>query len=248
MTARRVLVTGGSAGLGQALVTQFAADGYDVVSIDRTAPVNANGMVHIQCDLADRNALDTTMPVILAAGPFEFVILNAGANATGPFEELPSDTSKRLMRLNAEAPMVLASTLVRENSINGGACFISSLSHFTGYPGASAYAASKDAVAVYARSIRKPFLSRGVTVTLAFPGPLQTGHAQRHAPPDADAAKRMHPVEAARAIKAAVEAGRRLVIPGAGPKTFALAGRLMPQFVTRQMRKLIFEKLDGSVW
>ena len=248
MNAGRVLITGGSAGLGQAMVAQFVSEGHVVVSVDRTPPERESGMIHIQCDLADRSALDVTMPVILAAGPYEYVILNAGASATGPFEELPSQTSSHLMRLNAEAPMVLASTLVRENAVTDGICFVSSLSHFTGYPGAAAYAASKDALAIYAGSVRKPFAGRGVAVTLACPGPMRTGQAERHAPRDAEAARRMDAGQAAKAVIAAVRSGQSIVVPGAAPKLFAFAGRLLPGLVTRQMRKLIYEKLDGPVW
>lgn len=247
MTAGRVLITGGSAGLGKAIGDRFQEDGYAVVSVDRSPPVSGE-FVHIECDLSDRAAVMHTLPAIVAAGPFEFVFLNAGASATGPFEDIPVEIMQKLMRLNAEAPMIIASYLMREKSVTAGLCFVSSLSHFTGYPGAAAYAASKDALAVYAKSVRKPFSAAGVSVTLACPGPLRTDHAERHAPPDADASKRMAPEAAAAAIVAATKTGRRLIIPGSGPKLFALAGKLAPGFVIRQMRKLIYEKLDKPVW
>jgi hypothetical protein len=58
----------------------------------------------------------------------------------------------------------------------------------------------------------------------------------------------MPPERAAAAILSATLAGRRLVIPGAGPKLFALAGRLFPEATARVMRKRILEKMDGTVW
>lgn len=247
MSVGRVLITGGSAGLGRAIGDRFENDGYAVVSVDRSPPASGD-FVHIECDLADRAAVMQTLPAILAAGSFEFAFLNAGASATGPFEDIPAEIMQKLMRLNAEIPMVLASSLVREKAVTGGVCFVSSLSHFTGYPGAAAYAASKDALAVYAKSVRKPFSCAGVSVTLACPGPLRTDHAERHAPGDADASKRMTPEDAAAAIVSATKAGRGLIIPGSGPKLFALASKLAPGLVIRQMRKLIYEKLDRPVW
>lgn len=244
----RILVTGGSAGLGRAIARQFIEAGDTVVSVDKTAPQPDDEWIHIECDLSDRNSLDQTMSAILAAGPYDLVFLNAGASATGPFETLPDETIAKLIHLNAEAPMLLASRLVREGAVTNGICFIASLSHFTGYPGAASYAASKDALAVYAKSVRKPFAARGITVTLACPGPLRTDHAERHAPAGADATKRLAPEEAAARIIQATAAGRRSVIPGLGPKLFALAGRIAPAFVTSQMRKLIYDKLDRPVW
>lgn len=244
--SRRALVTGGSAGLGRAIVAELA--GFTVVSVDRAPPDQSEGVVHVECDLAERDAVDRALPAILAAAPYDYLFFNAGASATGAFADLPAETAARLMVLNAETPMVLASTLMRDGAVGAGMCFVSSLSHFTGYPGAAAYAASKDALAAYAASIRKPFSRRGVSVTLACPGPLRTGHARRHAPEGADEARRMAPEAAAGAIVAATLAGRRLVIPGAGPKLFALAGTLFPGLTARQMRRLVYEKLDRPVW
>ena len=243
--AARALVTGGSSGLGRAIVGKLQSTGYTVISLDRRPPDESGETVHIDCDLSERGSLDKTISAVLSAGPYDMVFFNAGASATGRFEELPPDTIGRLMRLNSEAPMVLASTLMRERAVTGGMCFVASLSHFTGYPGAAVYAASKDALAIYAKSVRKPFGEQGVSVTLACPGPLRTEHAARHAPAGADASRRMAPPEAARAIVAATRKGRKLLIPGLAPRLFALAGKLAPAMTSRQMRKLIYDKLDG---
>jgi short-subunit dehydrogenase len=108
-----------------------------------------------------------------------------------------------VLRVNAEAPMVIAAALLESKHMHcSGAAmvFVSSLSHFTGYPGAASYAASKDALAIYARSMRKYAASKGVTlITVAFPGPLKTDHAERHSPEGADDSKRMDPGQAAQA-------------------------------------------------
>ena len=81
--------------------------------------------------------------------------------------------------------MVICATLAARGALarGGHVVFISSLSHMTGYPGAASYAATKDAIAIYAKSIRRPFKRQlGVHVACAFPGPLRTGQAERHAP------------------------------------------------------------------
>ncbi len=131
---------------------------------------------------------------------------------------------------------------------HGHIAFISSLSHFTGYPGASSYAASKDALAVYAKSIRKAFKkSHGIRVTTAYPGPLKTEHAARHAPENADAAKRMLPEEAATLIWGDMSKGSAFSLPGMPAKLFALLGRIAPKPLTFAMRMIIYNKLDKTV-
>lgn len=245
---KAALVTGGSAGLGRAMVERLLADGWRVVSVDRAEGAAMPFLERMTCDLADRSAVDALAGRLGAAGPFRLAVFNAGVSATGRFEAIPPEAYRRLMTVNAETPMILAAELVRTGHLAGPMCFVSSLSHFTGYPGAAAYAASKDALAVYARSVRKPFARRGVSVTLACPGPLRTEHAERHAPPGADADRRMPPEVAARIILDATLAGRRLVVPGRANRLAALAGRLLPGTMIRQMRRLILDRLDGEVW
>jgi NAD(P)-dependent dehydrogenase (short-subunit alcohol dehydrogenase family) len=243
---KRALVTGGSGGLGRAMVERLLGLGCLVVSVDRAEiPPGATGIV---CDLASREEVDRALPVIIGAGPYEVVVLNAGVSATGRFEAVPFEAYRRLMTVNAETPMVLAAALMRAGAATRRMAFVSSLSHFTGYPGAAVYAASKDALAVYAKSVRKPFARNGVSVTLACPGPLRTQHAERHAPTGADPARRMEPADAARAILDATLAGRRFVAPGANARLAALAGTLFPGAMTRQMRRLIFERLERETW
>ncbi|QIS94662.1 SDR family NAD(P)-dependent oxidoreductase [Nitratireductor mangrovi] len=244
---KRALVTGGAGGLGAALVADLAARGYAVVSVDRAESGTGECVSRIVCDLAERSEVDRALPMIADAGPFDVVVLNAGVSATGRFESVPAEAYRRLMTVNAETPMLMAARLVNAGAVRH-LCFVSSLSHFTGYPGAAVYAASKDALAIYATSVRKPFARRRVSVTLACPGPLRTDHAARHAPAGADESRRLAPEAAARQILDATLAGRRLVVPGENARLFALAGRLAPAAVTRQMRRLIFERLEKEVW
>ena len=240
-------MTGGAAGLGKAFVELLLARGYDVVSVDRASPERSNAL-SIECDLADRVELDRNIGVIVAGGPYQMVILNAGVSATGKFGAMPLDAYRRLTAVNVEAPLVLASSLVRAGAVSGHICFVSSLSHFTGYPGAAVYAASKDALVAYAASVRRACAAMSVSVSVAYPGPLRTVHAARHAPPDADEARRMEPAVAARLILDGAYAGRRTIVPGNLNRLYAIAGRLLPRVATMAMRRLIYERLSEARW
>ncbi|MBU4529127.1 MAG: SDR family NAD(P)-dependent oxidoreductase [Hoeflea sp.] len=244
--SKQALVTGGSAGLGAAVVRWLAAGGYDIVMLDRDQPRSEVKFVDfLQCDLASRTALDRSVPELIAGGPYDVVVLNAGISATGRFEAMSAQDHIDVLRVNTEAPMVIAARLLEAGALNPGAVmvFVSSLSHFTGYPGAATYAASKDALAVYAGSLRKVATSKSVTITVAFPGPLRTDHAEIHAPEGADASKRMDPNLAAGLIMSDALSGRKNSIPGRNNRLAAAAGRMMPKPMTALMRRLIYVRL-----
>lgn len=243
---KRALVTGGSSGLGAAITRDLVRRGFEVLVLDVKQPEDADPAARLfDCDLASRQDLDEALPKLVDAGPYDLVVLNAGINATGRFEDIKAKRHTEVIRVNAEAPMVIAASLFEAKALSKGAAmgFVSSLSHFTGYPGAASYAASKDALAIFAKSMRKYAERKGMTITVAFPGPLRTAHAEKHAPAGAEAGRRMEPRLAARRIVDDTLAGRKTSIPGTGNRVFALAGRLFPKPATAIIRGLIYDRL-----
>lgn len=252
----KALVTGAAAGLGRALTLHLSGAGHKVLAIDRDKKgLDALGLQYpsIQssvCDLAETGSLPDVIEEWTSSGPFDCVVLNAGISATGRFERIPPQAHERVLAVNAVAPLIIASTLARLNalSLNARLIFVSSLSHRTGYPGAASYAASKDAIAVYAKSITRPFARRGIHVMRVFPGPIRTDHAERHAPAGARADRRMTPEELANRILKAAANRKRVVYPGAAARLTSVAGVLAPDALTAFMRRQLFEKLNREVW
>ncbi|WP_018688614.1 SDR family NAD(P)-dependent oxidoreductase [Ahrensia kielensis] len=246
----RALVTGGSAGLGQALCARLLADGFHVTNLDRDLPDQASTAEYVRCDLSSRDAVDKALMTLTSSDGFDLVIFNAGISATGKFEEISTSSHARIIAVNAEAPISLCAGLMKAGKIDNGARvgFVSSLSHFTGYPGAASYAASKDALAVYAKAVRKVWQKQlGIKVTVVFPGPLKTDHAARHAPDGADAEKRMAPNDAAKLILRDIKRGKAHSMPGVAARIFAFLGQIAPKVMTFAMKKLIYSKLDKTV-
>ncbi|WP_419909838.1 SDR family NAD(P)-dependent oxidoreductase [Hoeflea sp.] len=246
----KALVTGAAAGLGSALVQRLLSDGGSIVAIDREDVPGSDRIVPLVADLSERGQVDGIIPQLVAGGPYDFVVHNAGISATGPFEEIPADAYRRLLTVNTETPMVMTAALLQAGAFAQGASllFISSLSHATGYPGGAVYAASKDALAVYAKSIRAQMKKNGVHVMTVFPGPIRTEHASRHAPGSARADQRMDPSELAGRIVAAAGRRRKVLYPGPQARIGRIAGALAPGLTTRFMRRAIFEKLDRTVY
>ena len=212
----RVLVTGAAAGLGRELALQLAAGGAEVTVVDWLEIDEKTGFDIRTADLADRTEVDRLLSDLSNGPAFDWIIHNACVSATGGFERLPDSAYRTLLTLNCEIPMVMTSRLQEAGRIASGGrvVFISSLSHFTGYPGGTVYGASKDALTIYAKSIRSDLVTRSVKVLTVFPGPLRTEHAARHAPPQTRAEKRMEPAVLADLVIAAARRGNRVLYPG----------------------------------
>ena len=250
----RSLVTGAANGLGLALTRNLLTLG-EVVGVDvdgerleELAQRNVDRFEGRMCDLSDPRAVSRLADRL--EGPFDIAVLNAGISATGRFARIPVEAYERLVRVNVTAPLLLAQRLVGDGLMaqKSTIVFISSLSHVTGYPGASVYAATKDAVAIYAKSVRRPFRAQGVRVTCVFPGPVRTEHGARHAPPGSKASGRMAPERLARIIVKGARRGERVLYPGGTALTAYTFGSLVSGTMTRLMRRIILDRLDREVY
>ena len=172
----RALITGGSDGLGAAVVRHLTQAGAQVWIIDKTAPQTNQSLRFLPCDLAQPDDLAGLPARLQQAGPFDLVVMSAGINAVGPFEAMPLATIRNLHDINCAAPILLAQHLLAQDLIAAGGrlVFIASVSHFTGYPGASVYAGGKDALVAFARSLRRPlWADHRTTVQVATPAPMR---------------------------------------------------------------------------
>lgn len=252
---KRAMVTGAASGIGRALCEKLIKNGTEVIAIDvknleLDKKYDSNLLKNINIDLINSNSVNQIIEQLSNIGKCDLVIHNAGISATGKFEEIDPQAYENLFKLNAAFPMQASIAMAQEDCYadKSNLVFISSLSHATGYPGASVYGASKDAIAVFAKSIRKPFAKKGISVTAVFPGPVRTDHAERHAPKGANAEKRMKPEDVAIRILNAASHDSQTLHPGGVAKFTGFLGKIAPNFMTKLMRKIIYDKLDRAVW
>ncbi len=231
---KRALITGAAEGIGEALAERFADARYDVTGVDIE-----------DGDLSDRAAVDALAKRLAEAPPFDLVIHNAGISHVGRFDASDLAAQARVLEVNLAAPMVLTARLLETGRVEDGGClvFVSSLSHYVGYPGASVYAATKDGLASYARSLASALKPQRIHVVRVFPGPTRTEHAKRYSPAGSSEAKRMDPAVVARHVERAVRRRKRVVVPGFGNRVAARLGRLMPNTMGRLMKKVILDRL-----
>lgn len=257
-TQPRCVVTGAADGIGRALAHRFAQGGFAIAGVDVDAEKAAQtraGLVaqgatadFIIANLADETDVQRVVTELAAGPPIRVLIHNAGINAVGRFDTLSLEAQQRVLQVNLLAPMLLTAGLLNRQKITAGGTlvFVSSLSHFVSYPGAAVYAATKDGLAAYARSLSVALAGQNIHLLTVFPGPTRTEHARRYSPDNRRENRRMLPEMLAGQIFRAVERRQRVLIPGAGNRLAALLGRWLPALTEAAMRKSILDKLPAA--
>lgn len=247
---KHTVITGAAHGIGKALAHRFAQAGYAITGVD----MDTAGAARVEreldarfviADLRSEADIARVLPKLIQGKPIDILIHNAGINAVGRFPDISIENHEHVIAVNFYAPMLLTAALLKADRIAKGASivFISSLSHYTSYPGAATYAATKSGLASYARSLSIALAPQNIHVTTVFPGPTRTAHARRHSPQNTREEKRMPPEKLAHHIFRGVQKKKHLIVPGATNRMFALLGKWCPPLMEYAMRKVILEKL-----
>lgn len=250
---KTALITGMADGIGRALAFEFGKQGYQIIGIDFDSERSQKTQTEltqkgftasfIQADLSQVNFLEQVLPKLQ---PVDVLINNAGISAVGAFESLNLERQKKVLSVNLRAPMQLTTAILKNNLLqpNGSLIFISSLSHYVGYPGAAVYAASKDGLATYARNLRIILKKQNQNVLVVFPGPTRTTHASRYSPNNARESKRMLPEKLAELIFHANQKRKQALFPSS-TRIMAWFGLWFPRLAEKVMKRALFDILDG---
>ncbi len=249
---KHAVITGAANGIGEALARRLVRAGYSVTGVDVDARGAAGlerelGARFVVADLSTDNGIARVHDQLSATDPIDVLIHNAGINAVGPFSRVSLEMQERVIAVNLYAPMVLTAVLLNADRIvhGGSLVFVSSLSHYVSYPGASAYAATKSGLASYARSLSVALSACGIHVLTVFPGPTRTDHARRFSPDNSREEKRMPPEELAEKILTGMKKKKRRVIPGVGNHAAAFLGKWCPRTAEAIMRRAMLDGTEG---
>ena len=191
--ALRVVITGASSGIGQALARHYAAQGAVLGLIarrgDRLAELaealSREGTAEVACyplDVADAAALGEAAAAFIARfGAPEIVIASAGVSA-GTLSECREDLDsiRRILEINVFgmaatfAPFIGAMREAVRAGAAGRLVGIASVAGIRGLPGAEAYSASKAAAMTYLESLRLEMRPYGIKVVTIAPGYIAT--------------------------------------------------------------------------
>jgi NAD(P)-dependent dehydrogenase (short-subunit alcohol dehydrogenase family) len=184
-----VLVTGGSSGLGAAVVAAIAKNGGQPYVIDRQAP--AEGVPWVECDLADTRAAEAaTRRVIEQSGGLDGVVTAAGTDTPGKLADIAPEVWERVVTVDllATAAVVRAALPALRDS-HGTVVTVASTLGLKAVSDATAYCAAKFGVVGFTRALAAE-LAGEVGVTLLVPGGMRTkffdGRDEQYKPgPDA---------------------------------------------------------------
>ena len=183
----RVLITGGSSGIGAGLAEAFAAEGA-VVGIaarraDRLAEVRDRCRAHTpgarmwSVDLADDEQVDQlAADAVAELGGVDILVNNAGIPKRRHVSALDPDTVASVMAINYLSPVRLTLALLPQMLARGSGRVVnvSSVAAPLSSPGECAYDASKAALAVFSEAMAVDLWDTGVKVNVVYPGVVDT--------------------------------------------------------------------------
>ena len=254
-----VAITGGSEGIGKALIDALIPLGAKIATCGRNQDKlynlqvqYSNHMLHaIVADVSRyddcKNFIDSTIHTF---GGIDILINNAGISMRALVEEAEVDVLRKVMDINFFGTvyctkLALKSILERKGVIVG----VSSIAGYRGLPGRSGYSASKFAVNGWLEALRTEMLDTGVNVMWVCPGFTRSnirnvalnskGQSQGESP--LNERSLMSSQECARHIIKAIEKRKRTLVLSFNGKQTVFLNKLFPAFTDRMVKKFFYK-------
>jgi NAD(P)-dependent dehydrogenase (short-subunit alcohol dehydrogenase family) len=182
---KRVLVTGGTKGIGEAIVRRFALSGASVATTARSEAAHGqDSILFVKADLGTARGVQNVVDRIQREwGGLDVLVNNAGGTETkaGGFEVLTDEDWQTILDVNLLAAVRLDRAflpgMIERKS--GVVIHISSVAHRLPFPNSTlAYAAAKAALTTYSKGLAKAVAPKGVRVTTISPGFIETTGAK----------------------------------------------------------------------
>lgn len=187
---KRVVITGGTSGIGLATAATMIAGGARVLVTGRSpaslqaartalgpsAIIEASDAVSGIDALADRAAEEF--------GGVDALVLNAGATLAATVEQTTADAFDEQFAVNTKGPYFTVQRFLPLLPPGSAIVFVTSVSNEKGIPSTSVYSATKAALRSMTRTFAGELIGRGIRVNAVSPGPVDTGILQRSMPAD----------------------------------------------------------------
>ncbi|MGV9801194.1 SDR family oxidoreductase [Mycobacterium sp. NPDC003449] len=185
---KRVVITGGTSGIGLATAKALSAGGARVIVTGRTpasleaarAELGAGAIVERSDAVSGIDAL-----VERAAAEFggvDLLVLNAGATLATLVDQTSEADYDRVFELNTKAPFFTVQKFLPLIATGGAIVLTTSVSNVKGIAATSVYSATKAALRSMTRTFARELIGRGIRVNAVSPGPVDTGILERSMP------------------------------------------------------------------
>jgi NAD(P)-dependent dehydrogenase (short-subunit alcohol dehydrogenase family) len=188
LEGKRVVVTGGTSGIGLATARLAVRRGARVLVTGRS-PASLEtaretlGPTAIVVDNDAVTGIDALAEhVERELGGVDLLVLNAGATLSATLEETTPEGFDHQFALNAKAPLFTLQRFLPLLPPGSSVVFTTSVSNAKGFAGTAVYSATKAALRSMTRTFARELVDRGIRVNAVSPGPVDTGILQRSMP------------------------------------------------------------------
>lgn len=182
---KRVVITGGTSGIGLATARALVAGGARVLVTGKTpaslekarATLGPDAIVVASDAVADIDALVGRAAQEL--GTVDLLVLNAGGTAASTVDGTTEALYDNLFELNAKAPFFTLQKFLPLIPAGGAVVLTTSVSNTKGIATTAVYSATKAALRSMTRTFARELIDRGIRVNAVSPGPIDTGILER---------------------------------------------------------------------
>jgi len=169
------IVTGGSAGIGRAIVQALLEKDYEVISLDIQPGETQGKLKHVTVDLSDTAATADVAKKLAKAHPVTTLIHNAGTIRPALLPDVKLEDLEALVNLHLSSAVVLLQSVLPAMKAAGfGRVVLVSSRAVLGLPTRTSYAATKAGMLGMARTWALELAPQGITVNVVAPGPIET--------------------------------------------------------------------------
>ena len=190
LAGKNALITGASRGIGAGIAQAFAEEGANVVINypDETARSNAEAVADrlilsgvkaaaVQADIAEEQQITTLVDSALSfLGRIDILVNNAGIAPGMLIEDTPTEVLDRILAVNVRGPFLVTRRVLPLMYAQDYGKIINTASQhaYSGWPGLTAYTASKGAIISFTRSLAREVGARNINVNCVAPGGTRT--------------------------------------------------------------------------